>query len=105
LDEEGARSFEKGDYAGALEAFNHALRVRTLTNVDFTARATSRNIHCIADIYSRQKNWPRALGAYLAAMYAIKGCPERDDAVLDVIKCLKRKVALVENQMEKSCLA
>lgn len=100
LDQLGANNYTKGDLPGALEAFNHALRVRSQTHVDFDPKTTCRNIHCIADIYSKQRNWSRALEAYRAALHAIRS--SKDEDVHKIVASLERKVALVENQMEGS---
>jgi hypothetical protein len=83
-----------------MEAFNHALRVRSQTHVDFDPKTTCKNIHCIADIYSKQRNWKHALEAYRAALYAIRS--SKDNDVLDTIASLERKVAMAEKQVDQS---
>jgi len=98
LDKLGYSNYAKGDFTKALEAFNHALRVRSQTHVDFNQKTTCKNIHCIADIYSKQRDWRHALEAYRAALYAIRSCHD-DDAKKTIIG-LERKVALVEKQVE-----
>ena len=92
MDQLGQKSFVEGDLTKALEAFNHALRVRTQTRIDLDPCATSRNIHCIADIYSKQKNWSHALDAYMAALYAIRS---KRHEYQGTVASLKRKVILV----------
>jgi tetratricopeptide (TPR) repeat protein len=100
LDQLGAANYAKGDFIKAMDAFNHALRVRSQTHVDFDPKTTCKNIHCIADIYSNQRNWKHALEAYRAALYAIRS--SKDDDVFETIACLEQKVALVEKQVDMS---
>lgn len=100
LDQLGATNYAKGDLTKAMEAFNHALRVRSQTHVDFDSKTTCKNIHCIADIYSKQRNWKPALEAYRAALYAIRS--SKDDDVLEIINGLERKVAMAEKQVDMS---
>mmetsp|Transcript_10135 Transcript_10135/g.14874 ORF Transcript_10135/g.14874 Transcript_10135/m.14874 type:complete len:168 (+) Transcript_10135:452-955(+) len=104
LDLIGALNSAKGDFKGALKAFNHALRVRTQTKVNFDPVATSRNIHCIADIYSEQKNWKKALDAYSAALQALNEWQEREDEFQETVSCLNEKVELIQENLSNQSM-
>lgn len=104
LDLIGALNSARGDLPGALKAFNHALRVRTQTKVDFDPIATSRNIQCIADIYTDQGNWTKALAAYRAALQALGDWKGREGEFQETVSCLNQRVEIIEENLSKQSM-
>ena len=101
LDRQATECVTNGDLQGALEAFNHSLRVRTKTRVDFDPRTTSSTIQFIADIYCLQNDWSRAHHAYLQAIQAIDGwVDENEDVnVSKTLTTLTRKLGVVQAKL------
>jgi len=105
LDRIGADSFAKGDHKKALEAFNHSLRVRTETSIGLNPLSTANTIHCIADIYSKQKLYHQALDAYRSALEALKSkgaIDKHDIKSRRAVASLKRKIGIIESHLSKT---
>ena len=104
LDRLAADYVAKGDLKEALVAFNHALRVRTKTRVDFDPRTASANIQFIADIYCLQNDWKRAHLAYLRALEALHSWADahEDVDVSTTITILIRKLGFVQKKLAPS---
>lgn len=102
LDAMGSESFAQGDLRTALRAFHHSLRVKTETMVDFNHFSTANTIHCIADVYSKQRKWPHALDAYESALEALsceKGLAH-DAGTIQVVDLLQRKILIIRQHLQ-----
>jgi tetratricopeptide (TPR) repeat protein len=101
LDAMGADSFAKGDPQKALFAFQHSLRVKTETLVDFNHLSTANTIHCIADIYSKQRKWSHALGAYESALEVLSYRGTLNDKIaIQAVISLQKKIAIIRTHTQ-----
>jgi hypothetical protein len=106
LDAMGSESFAQGDLQTALRAFHHSLRVKTETMVDFNHFSTANTIHCIADVFSKQRKWPHALDAYesaLAALSCQKGST-LDVRTIQEVDLLQRKIIIIRQHHQFNML-
>lgn len=101
LDGIGRQHFECGDWDRALEAFTHALRVKTDTLAN-DQTSIAGTIYCIGDIYLKQEKLDQALNAYSAALQLRK--IDCGDTHLSLASTLL-KIAVVHNKMGNPDLA
>jgi tetratricopeptide (TPR) repeat protein len=96
LDAIGADSFAEGDPQKALFAFQHSLRVKTETLLDFSHLSIANTIHCIADIYSKQRKWSHALGAYESALEVLSYRGNlNDQSTIEAALSLQKKITII----------
>lgn len=95
--------YRDGKWSQALKAFEHSLRVRTRTNIDFNLKSTAKTIHCMGDVYAKQGNWEQARKAYSDSSNALrKYGQEDDDEIRRWLASLKRKQGAMKTRIQIS---